>query len=109
MMGWQGKITVEMPRRRATVTVSEASARFDKIEPGTHDCHVLGIFQCNDGMADVQPYFVCELHSGQNIYADPRSVRFVDTDENGEIIDDEEEIDHSNDMFVRTDKEEDAK
>lgn len=90
MNGWTGKITVEMPRRRATVEVSEHAAAFNKIESGVHACHVLGIYQCADGEEDVAPYALCELHSGQIIYADPIKVRFVDTDENGNIIDETE-------------------
>lgn len=90
MNGWSGKITVAWPRRRATVEVSEHAAAYNKISVGTHECHVLGIYQYSDGDDEVAPYALCELHSGQVIYADPAKVRFVDTDENGNII---EEVD----------------
>ena len=76
-----------MPRRLATVEVSSEAASYNEIEEGTHECHVLGLFQYSDGDTEVRPYFICELHSGQCIYADPKNVRFVDTDERGEIID----------------------
>ena len=80
------QMQIVMPRRRATVNVSTNAAKFNNIEPGTHECHVLGLFQYDDGCGETCPYFICELHSGQNIYADPLDVRFVDTDEKGEII-----------------------
>lgn len=78
-------IKVELPRRRATVEVRADAAAFNKIEAGVHECHVLGLFQYSNGDDEIAPYFICELHSGQNIYADPLNVRFVDTDEEGEI------------------------
>lgn len=89
MNGWQGYITVGMQRRRAMVEVSKHAANYNKIEPGKHACYVLGIFQCADG-GDIAPYALCELQSGQVIYADPKEVWFVDTDEFGNIIDETE-------------------
>lgn len=104
MNAWQGTITVEMPRRRAIVNISDAAARFNKIEAGTHECHVLGLFQYDNHEDETAPYFICELHNGQNIYADPLCVRFVDTDENGEIID--EDVAVVNDRIIVNKEEE---
>jgi hypothetical protein len=86
MAGLNGEITIGWQRRRATVYISDNAAKFNDIESGTHECHVLGLFQYSDGESEVAPYFICELHSGQNIYADPMRVRFMDTDERGVII-----------------------
>lgn len=79
-----GTLKFEMPRRSATVYVSRNAANFNNIEEGEHKCHVLGLFQVAQD-EDVQPYFICELNSGQCIYADPVHVRFTDTVE-GEIV-----------------------
>ena len=80
MDAWKGRITVEMPRRRAEVTQNPSQAIYNNVKVGTHPCHVLGLFQVADG-EDVQPYFVCELDDGHNIYAAPPQVRFLDTAE----------------------------
>ena len=79
------EIQVVLQRRRAEVTFDKTRANYHKVEEGVHPCHVLGLFQCNDGDTDVNPYFICEMNDGRNIYMPPECVRFVDTDEEGEI------------------------
>ena len=71
-------ITIMWQRRRAEVTQNTNQAAYNKLAEGTHPCHVLGLFQVALD-EDVQPYFVCELDDGRNIYADPTQVRFLDT------------------------------
>lgn len=73
-------MTIKWQRRCAEVTLNPCQASYNKLEVGTHKCHVLGLFQVADG-EDVQPYFVCELDTGCNIYAAPPQVRFLDTTE----------------------------
>ena len=80
------EISIQMPRRRAEVTQDKHQAIYNKLDEGVHPCHVLGLFQCNDGDEDVNPYFICELNDGRCIYASPGQVRFVDTDEEGEML-----------------------
>lgn len=89
------EIKMQMPRRRASVVVSRAMASFNNIPEGDYECHVLGLFQVGgvDCGEDVQPYFICELRSGQNIYADPCYVKFLDTDDYGNIVDEEDDKD----------------
>lgn len=82
-------IKVEMPRRSAEVTQNAQQAAFNNVEIGIHKCHVLGIFQVAED-EEVQPYFICEMDDGRNIYATPPQVRFLDTaDLNKEEVDDE--------------------
>ena len=73
-------ITIKWQRRRAEVTQNSSQAAYNKLEEGTHLCHVLGLFQVDEG-EDIQPYFICELDDGRNIYALPPQVRFLDTTE----------------------------
>lgn len=72
-------IVVKMPRRSAEVKQDSMQAAYNKLTEGVHPCHVLGLFQCNDGDEDVNPYFVCELNDGRCICAAPNQVRFLDT------------------------------
>lgn len=71
-------MTIKWQRRRAEVTQNAFNARFNKVEEGVHPCHVLGLFQVVEDEG-AQPYFVCELDDGRNIYAEPTQVRFLDT------------------------------
>ena len=73
-------VNVAWQRRRAEVTQNVQQATFNKLEVGTHPCHVLGLYQVADE-DDVQPYFVCEMDDGRTIYAKPTQVRFLDTTE----------------------------
>lgn len=86
MANTEMEIKIRMPRRRATVTQNASQAAFNKLTEGANQCHVLGLFQFSDGEEEVRPYFICELNDGRCIYADPIQVTFLDTDENGDIV-----------------------
>lgn len=80
-----GDIEVYQQRRRATVTQNKWSAAHNNLKEGTHTCHVLGLFQVENDV-EVNPYFICEMDDGRCIYAEPTQVRFIDTDDKGEIV-----------------------
>lgn len=81
----QSGIEVYWQRRRATVTQNRWNALHNHLDEGEHTCHVLGLFQvANED--EVTPYFICEMNDGRCIYAEPTQVRFIDTDEKGEIV-----------------------
>ena len=78
-------ITIKWQRRRAIVTQNTHQAIYNKLTEGEHPCYVFGLFQVAEE-DEVQPYFICELNDGRCIYASPEQIRFVDTDEEGEIL-----------------------
>ena len=95
MNGWTGTITVEMQRRRAKAKLYTSTVK--KLELSTkpaetfeeHDCYVLFASQEMD-TDSCTPVFVCEFNNGRVYNVPTEDVRFVDTDENGSIIDETE-------------------
>ena len=59
-------MSVTMERRAAKVTLNEWFEKKYDIAAGTHDCHVLGLFQYTDG-DEASPIFVVELKDGKVI------------------------------------------
>ena len=70
-------MSVTMERRAAKVTLNEWFEKKYGIAAGTHDCHVLGLFQYTDG-DEASPIFVVELKDGRVIEVSTKSVQFVD-------------------------------
>lgn len=70
--------TIEMPRRHAVATINSYLAKRMNVEPGEHDCYVLGLFQeCDDEGAG--PVFVCEMDSDGRVFnIHTEFIRFVD-------------------------------
>lgn len=80
---------IQMPRRRADAQINNAQdAKTLGVTIGsTQQCHVLGLFQISEDCESI-PAFVCEFNNGTVLALFVECVRFVDTDERGEIIDD---------------------
>lgn len=70
-------MSVTMERRAAVVTTNNYWEKTKGIAAGTHDCHVLGLFQYTDG-DEASPIFVVELKDGRVIEVSTESVQFVD-------------------------------
>lgn len=76
-----GKLSMEitMPRRSAEVRIGTYWHKELGVDMGPTPCHVLGLFQENDG-EDFYPVFVCELNDGRVLTAVTSDVRFTDTE-----------------------------
>ena len=70
---------VTMPRRSAEVDIGAYWHKKLSIDMGITPCHVLGLFQENDGEG-CYPVFVCELNDGRVLTAETSEVRFTDTE-----------------------------
>lgn len=70
---------VTMQRRSAEVDIGTYWHKKLGIDMGVTPCHILGLFQENDG-EDYYPVFVCELNDGHVITAVASDVRFTDTE-----------------------------
>ena len=70
---------VTMQRRSAEVDIDTYWHKKLGVDTGITPCHVLGLFQENDG-EDYYPVFVCELNDGHVITAVTSDVRFTDTE-----------------------------
>ena len=70
---------VTMPRRSAEVDIGAYWHKKLGIDMGITPCHVLGLFQENDGEG-CYPVFVCELNDGRVLTAETSEVRFTDTE-----------------------------
>lgn len=68
-----------MERRRAAITLNERWKKKLGLRDDVHFCHVLGIFQINDGDWS-GPVFVCELDDGTVIQSVVEQVKFLDTE-----------------------------
>ena len=70
---------VTMQRRSAVVDIGTYWHKKLGVDMGITPCHVLGLFQENDG-EDYYPVFVCELNDGRVLTAVTSDVRFTDTE-----------------------------
>ena len=70
---------VTMQRRSAEVDIGTYWHKKLGVDMGIAPCHVLGLFQENDG-EDYYPVFVCELNDGHVLTALTSDVRFTDTE-----------------------------
>ena len=70
---------VTMQRRSAEVDIGTYWHKKLGVDRGITPCHVLGLFQENDG-EDYYPVFVCELNDGHVLTALTSDVRFTDTE-----------------------------
>lgn len=70
---------VTMQRRSAEVDIGTYWHKKLGVDRGVTPCHVLGLFQENDG-EDYYPVFVCELNDGHVLTALTSDVRFTDTE-----------------------------
>lgn len=70
---------VTMQRRSAEVDIGTYWRKKLGVDMGVTPCHVLGLFQENDG-EDYYPVFVCELNDGHVLTAVTSDVRFTDTE-----------------------------
>lgn len=70
---------VTIQRRSAEVDIGTYWHKKLGIDMGITPCHVLGLFQENDG-EDYYPVFVCELNDGHVITTVTSDVRFTDTE-----------------------------
>ena len=77
-------IKVEAPRRRAIANLNSYVAKHHNKPEGEQECFVLATLPWSNG-CDAEPVFVCEFSDGSVINIATESVRFVDTDEEGEI------------------------
>lgn len=59
-------MSVTMERRAAKVTFNDWFEKKYSIAAGTHDCHVLGLFQYTDG-DEASPIFVVELKDAKEV------------------------------------------
>lgn len=85
-------VTVKMPRRRAYARLSprQASRHGLGSSGGDYPCFVLATLQETNEDASLSPVFVCEFLNGcvGNVYTE--RVSFTDTDDEGNIIEEEE-------------------
>ena len=81
-------IRIQMPRRRARAYVDEETSVFYNIEQGYKECYVLGMSELThmSGPKRTEPVFVCEFPDGKVINIHTEWVKFLDTDEKGEIV-----------------------
>ena len=70
---------VTMQRRSAEVDIGTYWHKKLGVDRGITPCHVLGLFQENDG-EDYYPVFVCELNDGHVLTALTSDVRFTDAE-----------------------------
>ena len=75
------KLSMEgtLQRRSAVVDIGIYWHKKLGVDMGITPCHVLGLFQENDG-EDYYPVFVCELNDGRVLTAVTSDVRFTDTE-----------------------------
>lgn len=69
---------VTTQRRSAEVDIGIYWHKKMGLDMGTTPCHVIGLFQENDGEYSY-PVFVCELNDGRVITTVTSDVRFTDT------------------------------
>ena len=77
-------MSILAPRRSAEVNIGTYWHKKLGVDRGITPCHVLGLFQENDGKY-FYPVFVCELNDGHVLTVEPSDVRFTDT-EGGVIL-----------------------
>ena len=70
---------ITLPRRSAEVDIGAYWHKKLGIDMGITPCHVLGLFQENDGEG-CYPVFVCELNDGRVLTVETSEVRFTDTE-----------------------------
>lgn len=81
---WQ--IQVVLHRRRAIATVNANIAKHYNLSEGEQACFVLATSPEGDLEQGICPVFICEFTNGRVVNLPTECVRFIDTDERGEII-----------------------